>query len=44
VHGNIEGDAMWPELDDTWQVIEREAHAADGLHAFSMTFEVWEKR
>ena len=44
VHGNIEGDAMWPALDDTWQVIEREAHAADERHAFSMTFEVWEKR
>jgi dihydrofolate reductase len=44
VHGNIEGDVMWPALDDTWQLIESEGHAADERHAFSMTFEMWEKR
>jgi len=44
VHGDIEGDVMWPALDDTWSVTEREAHAADERHAHAMTFEVWEKR
>ena len=45
VHGNIEGDVMWPALDEReWQVVEREAHAADERHAYAMTFEVWEKR
>jgi dihydrofolate reductase len=45
VHGNIEGDVMWPALDDReWAVVERESHAADDRHAYPMTFEVWEKR
>ena len=45
VHGNIEGDVVWPALDDReWQVVERESHTADERHAWPMTFEVWEKR
>jgi dihydrofolate reductase len=45
VHGNIEGDVMWPALDiRQWGVIERERHEADERHAHAMTFEVWEKR
>jgi len=45
VHGNIEGDVMWPALDERdWAVVERETHAADERHAYAMTFEVWEKR
>jgi dihydrofolate reductase len=45
VHGNIEGDVMWPALDDrVWNVVERESHSADERHAWAMTFEVWEKR
>ena len=44
VHADIEGVVMWPALDDTWSVIERETHAADERHAYAMTFEVWEKR
>ena len=45
VHGNIEGDVVWPALDDReWRVVERESHSADERHAWPMTFEVWEKR
>ena len=45
VHGNIEGDVLWPALDErTWRVVEREARSADEKHAYDMTFEVWEKR
>ena len=45
VHGNIEGDVMWPALDERdWAVVERETHATDERHAYAMTFEVWEKR
>jgi dihydrofolate reductase len=44
VHGNIEGDVMWPALDvREWQVVEREEFAADERHAWSMTFEVLER-
>jgi len=45
VHGNIDGDVVWPALDERdWQVVEREAHSSDERHAYDMTFEVWEKR
>ena len=45
VHGNIEGDVVWPALDTRqWEVIESERHEADDRHAHAMTFEVWEKR
>jgi len=44
VHGDIAGDVRWPALDDSWQVVARESHAADDRHAYAMTFEVWEKR
>ena len=45
VHGNIDGDVMWPALDiRQWEVIGRERHEADERHAYAMTFEVWEKR
>jgi len=45
VHGNIEGNVMWPALDTRqWEVIERERHESDDRHAYAMTFEVWEKR
>ncbi len=45
VHGDIDGDVMWPALDDReWQVVEREEFAADERHAYAMTFEVIERR
>jgi dihydrofolate reductase len=44
VHGDIDGDVTWPALDNSWQRVEQEAHAADERHAFAMTFELWEKR
>jgi dihydrofolate reductase len=45
VHGQIQGDVMWPALDiRAWEVVEREVHDADDRHAYAMTFEVWEKR
>lgn len=45
VHGQVEGDIHWPALDEReWRIVEREEHAADERHVYSMTFEVWEKR
>jgi dihydrofolate reductase len=44
VHGNIEGDVMWPALDGReWQVVERKEFAADERHAYAMTIEVLER-
>jgi dihydrofolate reductase len=45
VHGDVSGDVTWPPLDEAaWRLIECEQHPADPHHAYSMTFEVWEKR
>jgi dihydrofolate reductase len=45
VHGEVEGDVRWPELDSRdWRRVEQESHAADEKHAYAMTFEVWEAR
>jgi dihydrofolate reductase len=45
VHGNIDGDVMWPALDiRQWEVIERARLRRDERHAYDLTFEVWEKR
>ena len=45
VHGDIEGDVLWPALDDVvGGCVASEPHAADERHAWAMTFEVWEKR
>ena len=44
VHADIAGDVVWPELDNTWVGVASEQHPADERHAWSMTFEVWERR
>jgi dihydrofolate reductase len=45
VHSDIEGDVRWPDLDPReWEAVARERYEADDRHAYSMTFEVWEKR
>ena len=44
VHGDIEGDVRWPELDPRqWRLVDFQPHDADERHAWRMTFEVWEK-
>jgi dihydrofolate reductase len=44
VHGDVDGDVKWPELDGSWELVASEPRAADERHAWPMTFEVWEKR
>jgi dihydrofolate reductase len=45
VHGNIEGDVVWPALEPRdWRVVERSEFPKDERHAYDMTFEMWEKR
>lgn len=42
VHGRIEGDVVFPELDwQRWQRVWSEAHPADARHAHAFTFERW---
>jgi dihydrofolate reductase len=45
VHGDVAGDVYWPALNDQeWRVVGREDFAADERHAYSMTFESWQRR
>jgi dihydrofolate reductase len=45
VHGGVAGDVFWPALsDEEWRVVGREDFAADERHAYSMTFESWQRR
>lgn len=39
VHGKIEGDVRFPEIDEReWRELGRSEHAADGRHAWPMSF------
>ena len=43
VHGQFDGDAFFPGLDDTWELVAARRHAADEAHEFPFTFEFWER-
>lgn len=39
VHARVEGDARFPELDESaWRLVEREVHHPDERHAHAFTF------
>lgn len=45
VHGEVEGDAWFPEIDfDQWQEIERHDHLADEKNQFDHSFLIFERR
>lgn len=44
VHADIEGDAMFPDLDDDhWKLIEKEEHSADERHAHAFAFLTYQR-
>lgn len=44
VHGDVEGDTHFPQLDPgEWQEMERTRHEADERHAFAFSFVVLER-
>ncbi len=43
VHATIEGDTLFPEIDDEWKEVARERHEADATHKFSFSFITFEK-
>lgn len=44
VHDVSDGDAFFPEIDTlSWQLVEREAHAADAAHEFAFEFRTYER-
>ena len=44
VHANLEGDTFFPTIDKSkWQLIEDEIFEIDEKHAYSYSFQIWEK-
>ena len=44
VHTSLDGDAYFPELPETaWHRVHTEEHPHDERHAYSFTFETWQK-
>ncbi len=45
VHTTIDGDTFFPEIDETkWQLVSNEDFEMDEKHAFSYSFQKWEKK
>jgi dihydrofolate reductase len=44
VHTQIEGDTLFPELDDKWILEYRYPNAADEKHAYAFDFECWKRK
>jgi len=45
IHTSVKGDAFFPEFDPKeWNLVSSLLHPADEKHAYSFTFEVWEKK
>lgn len=45
VHQNFDGDTFFPEYDSSrWEQTFSEFHPADDKHAYSFTFQIFEKR
>ncbi|HLD64265.1 MAG TPA: dihydrofolate reductase [Candidatus Peribacteraceae bacterium] len=45
VHANVEGDAFFPDFDETeWELKEAKKHEADDKHPYAFTFQTWEHR
>jgi dihydrofolate reductase len=45
IHATVTGDAFFPEFDpNEWELVSSKPHPADEKHAYSFTFEIWEKK
>ncbi|HET6253165.1 MAG TPA: dihydrofolate reductase [Puia sp.] len=45
VHAVVEGDAYFPEFDETrWEMISNMDHPADERHAYAYSFQVWQRK
>ena len=45
VHTTIDGDTFFPEIEETkWQLVSNEDFEMDEKHAFSYSFQKWEKK
>jgi dihydrofolate reductase len=44
VHTQIEGDTLFPVIDDQWELAYSFPNAADEKHLFSFDFECWKRK
>ncbi len=45
VHGNFEGDAHFPEFDESgWELVSREDHSADADNPYPFSFLVYDRK
>jgi dihydrofolate reductase len=44
VHADVDGDAVFPSLDDDWVLVASEAHPADTEHRHAFDFMIFERR
>lgn len=45
VHAEIDGDALFPEIDEgVWRLIDKETHAADDANQFAFEFRTYERK
>jgi dihydrofolate reductase len=45
VHAHIDGDACFPDIDEqTWQLVDAEAHDASDVNQFPFEFRTYERR
>jgi dihydrofolate reductase len=44
VHTQIEGDTLFPEMNDEWILEYRYPNAADAKHAYAFDFECWKRK
>lgn len=43
IHAEIDGDAYFPEIDDSWQEVLREPHQADEKNQYDYDFVIYER-
>lgn len=43
IHAFVEGDAYFPNIDDTWRCTSSRRYEKDDKHAYDLSFQVWEK-
>ena len=44
VHEKFEGDAFFPVLDNSWQMVKSHETQPDEKNVYALSFQVWEKR
>ena len=44
VHQNFEGDAFFPPIDTSWELVSNRDNPSDEKNEYACSFQIWEKR